>query len=225
MALLLAASGCAATSAPSLSALHYFRAGNNAYQAEDYRHAIALYRRALQYDDGAADFHYNLGLAYYRVEAYEDAVQAYQRALAIDPELADAHHNLALAYHKLYNLTAADHHYNTYLRLVTGPRQNDDAATGTPTGTPTGTVTGSPSAITAQAGVPAARAVQGIQAVVPGASHRAPAGQGLPWDPARAQRVPPAIGGAGGQGTASDPNNPFQGTDKWWTQDPANPTR
>lgn len=102
------------------SVLHSFQRGNQAFAAEDYSRAIGHYQRAVALDNGVADLHYNLGLAYYQVGEYQAAVKAYLQAIALDGGFADAHHNLALAYDKLYEPNAAHLHYNTYRQLTTG---------------------------------------------------------------------------------------------------------
>jgi tetratricopeptide (TPR) repeat protein len=245
---LMLAGACSSQQEASLSALHYFQKGNAAYQAEDYRRAIAHYKMALQFDDESPDIYYNLGLAYYRVAAYDDAVEAYQRALKLDPGFSDAHLNLALAYDKLYNSAAADLHYNRYRALATGNKPHDAA----PTAASSQSAGGSFQPIAATSGGGSQPRTSGFEPVSnlpgvksaggprPGTSFSMPqtvhAGAGARLEPEGAgssqlgrslapppvRRIPiPTSRIQAGQPEA--PANPFKGNPRWWTQDAASP--
>jgi len=110
------------------SALHFFNKGNEAYEGDDFPRAVYFYKRAVKHDPQAADAYYNMGLAFYHMEAYDRAAQALRRALDVGPERADVHYNLALTYNRLYDLAAADRHYNRYRSLVAA--REGDAAQG-----------------------------------------------------------------------------------------------
>jgi tetratricopeptide (TPR) repeat protein len=126
---LILAAGCSSQRADSeASALDYFKRGNQAFQKEDYRHAIRMYRQASVMDPRSAVIQYNLGLACYEAETYPEAVQAYTRALQLDPTLAEAHRNLALTEDRLYHLDAAQSHYNAYQALVRTQQAKADAS-------------------------------------------------------------------------------------------------
>lgn len=158
LALLLGMAGCGASSPapPDASALYYFKQGNEALKRDDYRSAIAGYERAIAEDPAQPDIFYNLGLAYYRAQRYRMAVDAWSEAVRLHPAFPEAHFNLALAYDKLYNLDAADHHYNRYRALIDGEAGTvstaaaQPARAGRPTGPqsrappPTGGLTGQP---------------------------------------------------------------------------------
>lgn len=111
--------GCSAEEEePIVSALHFFQRGNQAYADENFRGAIFNYKKALNYDDGIAEFHYNLGLSFYQVGAFDEAVAAYHRAIQIAGDDPLVHMNLALTYDRLYNLQAAHTHFNKYRALM-----------------------------------------------------------------------------------------------------------
>ncbi len=110
--------GCASQQERSISALHHFNKGNEAFHVADFSNAIRHYRMALEWDETSVEIHYNLGLAYYGVDNHKQAVGAFLAALRIDPELADAHYNLALAYDKLFQPDSAHDHYNRYRELA-----------------------------------------------------------------------------------------------------------
>ena len=204
--LALFAGGCASSGESNLSALHYFRKGNAAFQAEDFRRAINHYQRAIEFDDSAPELYYNLGLAYYRVRSFDQAVEAYQEAVDRDPSFADAHHNLALAYDKQYNLEAAHRHFNLYRDLVA--KTTSDRAS--PSGKGSGAdATATPARMTSQ---PSA----------------APQGKGSESAKARNTAAPHSKGSPSlRQGGAPSPkDNPFEGNGKkWWNVDPAQQNR
>jgi tetratricopeptide (TPR) repeat protein len=120
--LLIAACSKNSADGPS-SALQPFKRGVQAYQDEDYQHAVKLFEQAASMDDRSANIYFNLGLSYYQLEAYPEAIEAYSKALKLDPRFADAHMNIALAYDRVYSAEQANAHYNEYLALVRAARQ------------------------------------------------------------------------------------------------------
>ncbi len=117
---------CASQKERSISALHHFNKGNEAFYIEDYSGAIEHYRQALTWDETAAEVHYNLGLAYYKVDDHDQAVGAFNAALELNPGMADAHFNLALTYDKLFQPSPAHEHYNLYRKLAAGNRKAEE---------------------------------------------------------------------------------------------------
>ena len=49
--------------------------------------ALPLLRRAIAANDGNAQAHMNLGLAFFGLSRYGDAVESWERAVALQPEL------------------------------------------------------------------------------------------------------------------------------------------
>ncbi|MBI4082933.1 MAG: tetratricopeptide repeat protein [Candidatus Lambdaproteobacteria bacterium] len=214
--LLLGLAACSGSSPdPELSALHHFRQGNAALVAEDYPRAIRHYQRAVELDDRAPDIAFNLGVAYQRVGAYAQAVQAYQRALELKPDQPDVQLNLALAYDKLYNLPAANDHYNAYRRLTVGPQA---AAEAPPPAAAQVSAKARPQAPKpSNLPTPEALAQRGLRKRSPAPS--APAQQPAAEPPTGQRRTitqsapPPAPPRSG----SAEPL--LGGTKKWWTQD------
>lgn len=67
---------------------------DSAYNKDDYRQAVELYRQSLAQDGVSSDVYYNLGNAYYRCDKPGLAVVCYERALKLDPTDGDARTNL-----------------------------------------------------------------------------------------------------------------------------------
>ncbi|MEO0474114.1 MAG: tetratricopeptide repeat protein [Bacteroidota bacterium] len=80
-----------------------FDQANQAFQAEQYAEAVALYDSILGMNLSSRDLHYNLGNAHYRLGHVAPAILHYERALSFDPDAEDVLHNLRLA-----NLRIAD---------------------------------------------------------------------------------------------------------------------
>ncbi|MEE8395827.1 MAG: tetratricopeptide repeat protein [bacterium] len=197
-ALLLA--GCSSAEERSLSALHHFQRGNQAYRVEDFSGAIASYRRAIELDPEAADLHYNLGLAFYRAENFRLAALAFQQALRQRPGMADAHYNLALAYDKLFNSNAAHEHYNLY-RALTAPA----AVAGNTAAAVPGRIPASPAG--AGGGARGSQTAPGV-----GLANKTTKSRARPR--AGAARLTRGRGSA-----ALSQQSNSQGSEKWWIQD------
>lgn len=67
---------------------------DSAYNKEDYRSAIELYRSSIDNEGQSSDIYYNLANAYYRADKLGMAVVNYERALKLDPTNSDARANL-----------------------------------------------------------------------------------------------------------------------------------
>lgn len=122
-----------------ISALHFFKQGNQAFAAEDYHRAIRHYRRVLVLDDQAAAAHYNLGLALYKMQAYSESALAFERSLSVDPDQPAAHYNLALTYDRLYQMPEAHSHYNKYRSMAAQQQSGGANGPATISATPTRT--------------------------------------------------------------------------------------
>ena len=81
----------------SAAAQSAFDAGLAAFAGRDFAGAIAAFERAVAWDDGNADAHNNLGLAYLEAGRSADAADAFAVALELRPQFPQAHYNTALA--------------------------------------------------------------------------------------------------------------------------------
>lgn len=187
-------------SANEATALDYFKRGNAAYHREDYRHAVRMYQQAAELDPRSAVIQYNLGLACYQAGDYPEAVRALKRALRLDPDMAEAHRNLALAEDRLYNLEAAQTHYNIYQAMVRVREATAAAAAPNPTG---GGESAAPPAAAKPKAAPAVRPASG---------------PGAPEPVSRLRRY-------GAQPTPNEQPTQPGGDGKWWTQDTSPRTR
>lgn len=201
--LLTLTAGCSNSREPSdPSVLHFFQKGTQAFAAEDYQRAILHFRRALALEPTAPDIYYNLGLAYYRVGDYQAAVGAYRKAIDLDRKFSEAHYNLALAYNKLYQIDAANRHYNTYRQMVASSGGSE------PVSRP-GTPPARPGMVRSDPGAPVAQKVS---------------------TPRKPPNLPTAVNikqanVAKSRRQDRAPGNPYQGKQKWWTLDPAKTNR
>ncbi len=186
--------GCASEQELRLSALHFFRQGNEAMAREDYPLAIRHYQRVIDLDDSVAAARYNLGLAYFAMMEYEAAADAFQTSLELEPNSAAAHYNLALTYDRLYNLPLAHRHYNTYRRLAQEQVAQREPEAATATQRPA-----------AQAGTARDSEQQATQPAKPAESRAA----ALQTTTATAKR----------QATPRRPASTSGGNQKWWIQD------
>ena len=67
---------------------------DSAYNKENYREAIELYRQSIELEGKSSTAYYNLGNAYFRNDNLGMAVLNYERALRLDPTNSDARQNL-----------------------------------------------------------------------------------------------------------------------------------
>ncbi len=74
-----------------------FAGGSAAYEAGDYRRAIAHYEALLGAGLVHEHIYYNVGNAYFRIGEFGRAIYNYERALLVSPSFDDARHNLTIA--------------------------------------------------------------------------------------------------------------------------------
>lgn len=67
------------------------------HQQGENSHAINLYCQILEHFPGAAEIHYNLGLALFELDQYAEAIEAYKQAAELNPQDSDIFYNLGLA--------------------------------------------------------------------------------------------------------------------------------
>lgn len=195
---LAALSGCASQQELRVSALHFFRQGNEAMAREDYPRAIRHYQKVIDLDDSAAAAHYNLGLAYFAMMEYDEAAEAFQASLALEPASAATHYNLALTYDRLYDLPQAHRHYNTYRQLA-----QEQVAQREPVATAQPAAAQRPAAAQASAARNSEQAA--AQATAPAAG--------------RTQATQTTTATAKRQATPRRPVSTSGGNQKWWIQD------
>ena len=200
MAVLMAA--CSSEQEVRISALHHFERGNHAYEQEDYRGAVRQYLAAIELDEEISEVHYNLGLSYYRIGEWELAAQSLDQARRITPKRPEIHYNLALVYNKQYDIELAHRHFNTYRELAAHD----------------------PTRLAKKAAQARAQPPPPLPMPVP-AAKPSPVRVGrpgvAPTAQARPQRStnPAAAEPARRVDSFENEPNPFQGSDKWWTED------
>lgn len=101
----------------TIGALKHFNRGNQLFNQNNPRGAIAEYKLAIAQDDDQAAFHFNLGLAYYRLVLYNQAIEAYQHAIKLKPKFGEAWYNLSLALDKIGETDKAFLAYERYQEL------------------------------------------------------------------------------------------------------------
>jgi len=74
-----------------------FKAGNEAYEKNDFETAISTYEDLLSAGYFSATLHYNLANAYFKHGNNTMAILHYEKALKIQPNFKDAAHNLEIA--------------------------------------------------------------------------------------------------------------------------------
>ncbi len=78
-----------------------FDRANEAYEAQRYADAVALYDSTEVQDGVSAALYYNRGNAYYKMSQYAPAILNYERALRLAPSDEDSRANLELANSKI----------------------------------------------------------------------------------------------------------------------------
>jgi tetratricopeptide (TPR) repeat protein len=92
-------------------AVDYFDAG-------DLNNAIALYKKAIQFDPEFADAFYGIGTCYLNKKNFAQAFENFEEALFIDPAHADAHYGMGVVYPIVKkDPVKAVEHFKEYLRL------------------------------------------------------------------------------------------------------------
>ena len=74
-----------------------WKAGNEAFAAEQWQNALNYYQMIEGEDLESADLYYNIGNTYFKMGDNAHAILYYERALKLDPAHADARHNLEIA--------------------------------------------------------------------------------------------------------------------------------
>ena len=74
-----------------------WKAGNEAFAAEQWQNALNYYQMIEGEDLESADLYYNVGNTYFKMGDNAHAILYYERALKLDPAHADARHNLEIA--------------------------------------------------------------------------------------------------------------------------------
>jgi len=82
----------------SEEAMDWYRKGLAATEKNDYKKAIAHYKKAIKADSNFAFAWDNLGLSYRKLEDYDNAILAYKKSLQVDPRGLTPLQNLAIAY-------------------------------------------------------------------------------------------------------------------------------
>ncbi len=77
----------------------------------DFNHAMADYKKAIEIKPKYAEAYNNQGFIFYEMGKYDRAIADYTKAIEINPNLAEAYNNRGLAYHQKnqYNLAIADY--------------------------------------------------------------------------------------------------------------------
>mgnify|MGYP000483518177 CR=1 FL=1 len=81
----------------SNSTAELFKAGNEAYKAENYLEAVQIYDSLLSLNYESVDLYYNLGNSHYKQENLGLAILNYERAARLNPNDEDVQNNLNLA--------------------------------------------------------------------------------------------------------------------------------
>jgi tetratricopeptide (TPR) repeat protein len=100
-----------------VGALDHFKRGNQLFQNDQPKAAIAEYKLAISLDPEQERFYYNMGLAYYRLVLYKQAADAYWEAISKKPDFSEAWYNLSLTFNKLGQSEKAFMAYEKYLKL------------------------------------------------------------------------------------------------------------
>lgn len=82
----------------NMTAMDNYNAGYKAFQAEDYKKAISLYKQAISLDSKYVDAYDNCGLSYKRLGNLDSAAYFYKKSIEINPSGQIAHGNLAVVY-------------------------------------------------------------------------------------------------------------------------------
>ncbi len=105
-------------SASKISPLTFFKKGNEAMQAQEYKKAIDAYKMAISLDSKQPVYYYNLAVIYYRLELNQAALANLNKALDLDPNFAEAWYNKALTLHRLKEIDSSLYAYEKYKKLA-----------------------------------------------------------------------------------------------------------
>ena len=84
---------------PFIASLYFDRAGYYSMSG-DYKNAIAMYKKSIEFNPGDGKARNNLGNVYRDIGLYREALKEYERALKINPYSVEAHNNLGILYVK-----------------------------------------------------------------------------------------------------------------------------
>ncbi len=76
----------------------YVSLGSAFYDAEDYKNALIVYRRALELEPNNAKIHCNLGYLHWGMGDLTEAIKEYKLSIKYDPTYDIAHNNLGVIY-------------------------------------------------------------------------------------------------------------------------------
>jgi len=95
-------------------AIEYYEKGINAFQNQNYKKAISLYKKAVKEDKKFAFAWDNLGRTYRELGNYKEAIKCYKKSLKIDPKGSMPLMNIALTYGFLKDYDKAKKAYRQY---------------------------------------------------------------------------------------------------------------
>lgn len=76
----------------------YISLGSAFYDAEDYKNALVVYRKALELDPNNSKIHCNLGYLHWGMGDITEAIKEYKLSIKFDPNYDIAHNNLGVIY-------------------------------------------------------------------------------------------------------------------------------
>ncbi len=83
------------------AAAKHLKQGAEALNDRNYKKAIQEFLQVIQHNNGSAEAHFHLGLAYFMLEDYEKAIDAYKNAIICEPNELTVYTNLAETYRLL----------------------------------------------------------------------------------------------------------------------------
>ena len=92
-------------------------AGMIAHRRDDYRQAIMLLEKSIQYNDKEASWHYNLALAYRAAKQIGPAIKSYCKAIELMPDYEAALYNLGAIYFERNRFDEAASCFHKTLKL------------------------------------------------------------------------------------------------------------
>jgi len=99
------------------TAEEYYEIAKIDLEDENYRHAIKSYTKAIELDDGVAQYHFQRGRSYFLMGEYFLAKTDMDEALFLDSTIATAYHIRAIYYFMTENYTASIADNNKALEL------------------------------------------------------------------------------------------------------------
>jgi tetratricopeptide (TPR) repeat protein len=100
-----------------LSASDYFEAGDEKYNAEQYREAIQFYTKAIKLKPDYAVAFNNRGIVCAILKDYEAAIRDFTKFIELKPDYADAYNRLGYLYLDKGALDSAEESFSTCLQL------------------------------------------------------------------------------------------------------------